>query len=150
MGSIIKTMLAATVAIGAVGLLPASAKDEKSRDASVSLSVSVGDQNEYGYGDRYDDRRYRDRDRYDRDRYDRDRYDRDRHGRDGRVVKREVYDTRYRARIVLVEEVFYHRRGRDYVCTLDVRGPEARYVPRGQVRAIANRECSRRARIRYV
>lgn len=66
-----------------------------------------------------------------------------------RVVKRRVFDTRYRARIVLVEELFYSRRGRELVCTVSVRGPDARYVPWGRVRSIAARNCSYGAHIRY-
>ncbi|MBB5518267.1 hypothetical protein [Amphiplicatus metriothermophilus] len=69
--------------------------------------------------------------------------------RGSKVVKRRVFDTRYRARIVLVEELFYGRRGRDLVCTVSVHGPDARYVPWGRVRSIAARNCSRRAEVRY-
>ncbi|GAB4518190.1 MAG: hypothetical protein Kow00133_03040 [Amphiplicatus sp.] len=66
-----------------------------------------------------------------------------------KVVKRRVFDTRHRAQIVLVEELRYGRRGRDLVCTVSVRGPDARYVPWGHVRSIAARNCSRGADIRY-
>lgn len=98
-------------------------------------------------GDRYDDRYDRDRGgRYD----DRGRND-DRYGYGGRrVVKSRVYDTRYRARIYLTEEEFGSRGGYRRVCTLEVRGPERRYVNYGQVRRIASNECSRRAEIRIL
>lgn len=119
----------------------------------VSVTIGAGDRrgdwdrdrrwdDDYGYGDRYrDGDRYRGRDgRYD------DRYDH----RRSRVVYRQVFDTRYRARIVLVEQAFYSRRGEYRVCTVEARGPEARYVPRGQMRSIAARNCSRRSDIRIL
>ena len=100
------------------------------------------------YDDRYDRRDRRDRyDRYDR----RDRgYDRDRrHWRDGRVVKRRVFDTRHRARIVLVEKIVRKRRGRDrLVCTVEARGRDANYVSARRMHRIARNHCSPRARIR--
>lgn len=99
------------------------------RGSGVTLSVRVGDRgyrddrydNEYGYGDRY---------------------------REGRPVHREVYDTRYRARIVLIEEVVRTRHGPHLVCTVSARGPDAHHVSYGRMRSIAARECSPRARIR--
>lgn len=102
------------------------------RRTGMTLSVRIGDRgyrggrhenyyNRYGYGGRYNR---------------------------GRPVHREVYDTRFRARIVLTEEVNYSRRGPRLICTVSVRGPEARYVPYGRLRRIAVRECSPRARIR--
>lgn len=90
------------------------------------------------YDRRYDDRRYDDR-------YD-NRYD-DRRGGRGRIVNRQVFDTRYDARIVLVEEVFYSGYGQNLVCTVDVRGPDRHYVSRRQLQRIANRYCSYGARI---
>lgn len=105
------------------------------RGSGVSLTVQVGDRgyrrddhrdrgdsyyNDYGYGGRYSD---------------------------GRPVHREVYDTRYRARIVLVEEVVRTRHGPHLVCTVSARGPEAHYVPYGRLRSVAARECSPRSRI---
>ncbi|MEQ1931952.1 MAG: hypothetical protein ABL957_15675 [Parvularculaceae bacterium] len=95
-------------------------------------------------GDRYDDRG-----RYD-DRSSGGRYD-DRYGYGGRrVLKSRTYDTRYRARIYLTEEEFNSRNGYRRVCTLEVRGPDRRYVSHGQLRSIASRECSRRAEIRVL
>jgi hypothetical protein len=77
------------------------------------------------------------------------RYDHDHYGYGrSRVIRRDVFDTRYRARIYLTEEEFYTRGGRYRVCTLEVRGPDRRYVPYGQVRSLANRQCSRRSEIR--
>lgn len=84
---------------------------------------------------------------YDRDRYDRyDRYDGPRRGR--QIVKSQTFDTRYRASIYLVEEVYYNPHGRDRLCTVSVRGPQAHRVPDGQVRSVAHRYCSRGATIR--
>jgi hypothetical protein len=94
-------------------------------------------------------------DRYDRrDRYS-DRYDRyDRRGargyRQSRVIKKRSYDTRYRARIFLTEEVYYGPRRDRVVCTISVRGPESRYVPNKRIRRIARQECSRRAEVRFL
>lgn len=109
------------------------------RDSGLSISLRFGD-------DRHD--RY---DRHDR-RNSYNRYDRGRRhgyrGRDGRIVNREIYDTRYRARIVLTEEVVRGRHGPRLVCTVRARGPQARYVPDRRLHRIARRECSRRAQIR--
>ena len=104
------------------------------RDSGVSFSIRVGDR------DYYDGRRYR------RD-YDRGRYN----GYRGRVVNREVFPTRYRARIILTEEIRRGRRGHPrLVCTVRARGPEAHYVSERRMYRIANRNCSHRARIRVL
>ena len=67
------------------------------------------------------------------------------------VVHREKYNTRYRARITLVEEIYWTRSGREQlVCSIVVRGPEAYYVPQRRLRRIARRDCSPRARIQYL
>ncbi len=108
------------------------------RDQGVSFSIS--------FGDRYDNRRGR----YDRvDYYDRGRRNGYR-GRDGRVVNREVFDTRHRARIVLIEEAVRTRRGPRLVCTVEARGPEARYVSERRMHRIARNNCSPRARVRVL
>lgn len=107
------------------------------RDSGLSISVRLGDH------DRYDRRdRYRGRHDYGR----RNGY----RGREGRIVNREVYDTRYRARIVLTEEIVRTRHGPRLLCTVDARGPDARYVPNKRLRRIARRECSRRAKVRII
>ncbi|MEQ8935980.1 MAG: hypothetical protein RIE56_09350 [Amphiplicatus sp.] len=133
MGVLKKTTIAAVLGLTMLGAGAAKAD-------GVSLSISVADS-------RYDDRRYDDRyDRRDHRRYDRhdryDRYDRD------RVVKRQTFNTRYRARIQLVEEVTYRGRHRDLVCTVSVNGPDARRVRDKDVRRIAQRYCSRGAHVR--
>ena len=110
------------------------------RDSGVTFSIS--------FGDGYHDDRYDRRDRY-RDRHDNGRRNGYR-GREGRIINREVYDTRYRARIILTEEIVRSRRGPRLICTVDARGPEARYVPNKRLRKIARRECSRRAEVRIV
>lgn len=111
------------------------------RDSGFSLSIRVGDG--YDRYDRYDDRYY------DRDRRYRGRRHGYRHDR-GRVVNREVFDTRYRARIILTEEVVRTRRGPRLLCTVRARGPEARYVSERRMHRIARRNCSHRARVRVV
>jgi hypothetical protein len=100
-----------------------------------SLSISVGDN---GYDRRSGYGRYNRNDHGRRNGY---------RGRDGRVVNREVFDTRYRARIILVEEAVRTRNGPRLVCTVKARGPEAGYVSERRMRRIANRNCSSRARI---
>ena len=113
------------------------------RDGGLSISVRLGDSDRYDRRGRYDDRHdydrrngYRGRDGY--------------RGREGRIVNREVYDTRYRARIILTEEIVRTRHGPRLICTVDARGPQARYVPNKHLRRIARRECSRRADVRIV
>jgi hypothetical protein len=102
-------------------------------DDGVSLSVRVGDDDRY-----YDRGYYRDRDRSYGRRYDRDR-----------VVRHETFDTRFRARVVLVEEIDYGRRGRGRLtCTVSARGPEAGYIRDRRLERIAHRYCSPHARIR--
>jgi hypothetical protein len=104
-------------------------------DPGFSVSLSFGDRGYYDRGGRYDDRYY---------------YYRRGYRDHGRLVNRQVYRLRgYRADAILVEEVYYGRRGgSDLICTVTARGPDARYVPYGQLRRIATRECSRRADIR--
>lgn len=103
-------------------------------DPTFSLSLSFGDRGYYDRSGRYNDRPYYDNRGY----------------RDyGRVVRRDKIGIRgYRADALIVEEVFSGRRGGDLVCTVTARGPDARYVPYGRLRSIANYECSRRAQIR--
>ncbi len=114
------------------------------RNSGVSFSITFGD-------DHYDDRRSNDR-RYNDRRYARnDNYRGKRNGyrdRDSRVVNRQVFDTRHRARIVLIEEVVRTKRGSRLVCTVEARGREAGYVPKRRLKRIANNNCSPRARVR--
>lgn len=112
--------------------------------SGLSVSLRFGDD---GY-DRHG--RYDRRDRYDRyDRHDRRRgYHRNGYRGDrARIVNREVYDTRYRARIYLTEELVHRRGGPRLICTVRVEGPDARYVPQRRLRNIARNDCSRRAKI---
>ena len=111
------------------------------KQSGVTFSISFGDDN-YDRRGRYDDRgRNRGRDYHHRN---------DQRSRQGRVVNREVFDTRYRARIVLTEQVVHTRRGPRLLCTVDARGPQARYVPNKRLRKVAKRNCSRRAEIRII
>lgn len=99
---------------------------------SISFRIGDGYDNDRNY--RRDDRNYRRGDRQ---------------GRRGRVVNRQTFNTRYRARVVLTEEIVRSRRGnRRLICTVQARGPEANYVPKRRMRKIANRNCSPRARVR--
>lgn len=120
------------------------------QNSGFSFSITLGD----GYSGA---RRYRD-DHHHADRRHNDRRYSDRRnnkrgkshgyrGRDGRIVNRQVFNTRYQARIVLIEEVVRTRRGPRLVCTVEARGREAGYVSKRRMRRIANNNCSRRARI---
>jgi len=103
-------------------------------DPEFSVSLSFGNRGYYDRGGRYYDRPY---------------YDRRGYRDSGRVVDRDIIRLRgYRADAIVVEEVYYGRRGRDRVCTVTARGPDARYVPYGQLRRIAAHHCSHRAEIR--
>lgn len=127
--AILKSTLAGALAFAALGLSATGALAADGDRDSVRVSVSYSSDDDH----RRDDRRYDHR-----------------RSRDGRVVNREVYDTRYRARIVLIEEIVRTRRGPQLVCTVDARGPQAHRIPRKHLRKIARRECSRRADIRIV
>lgn len=138
MKKFLKPLIAGGLALSTLGAGAAWADHpDGRRDSGVSLSISFGD-HDYDRRGRYD--RY---DRYDR-RGPRNGY------RDGRIVNREIYDTRYRARIVLTEEVVRTRHGQRLICTVDARGPQARYVPNRHLHRIARRECSRRAEVRIL
>lgn len=129
-----KSLIAGGLAAATLGAGAAWADRPNDRNSGVSLTVSVG-------GSDYDRRGYYD------SRYGRPNGYR---GRDSRIVNREIYDTRYRARIILTEEIVRTRHGPRLVCTVDARGPQARYVPNKQLRRIARNECSRRAEVRIL
>lgn len=169
MGAFRNLVAAIGFAAAAIGVTAASADDDRYRGGGYDRSERGPDRcnddhdhrshdpryYEYHPADRYyragDYRgdRYDDRGRYD-DRYDRGRYD-DRYGYGGRrIVKSRVYSTRYNARIHLVEEEIRYRDSYRRICTLEVRGPDRRYVSHGQVRRVAANECSRRADIRII
>jgi hypothetical protein len=65
--------------------------------------------------------------------------------RGGKAVK---FKTRYRATIVLTENWVRGPRGPQNVCTVSVRGPQSRLVPKKQLRQIARGNCSRGAQLR--
>jgi len=95
------------------------------------------------YNDRYDNTRRRADVRYNRG------YDNGYRARGNRVLSRKVLDTRFRARIVVREEIVYTRRGKRLLCTISTRGPESHYVPRKRLKRVAYNYCSPRARVRY-
>ncbi len=65
-----------------------------------------------------------------------------------RGAETQTFATRYRATILLTENAVRGRRGTQNVCTVSVRGPQSRLVPKQRLRRIAKDNCSRRARIR--
>ena len=68
-----------------------------------------------------------------------------------RVVFRREFPTRYDAYVVIVEEIYYTRSGREQlVCSAVAKGYDRRYISYKRMRRLANRHCSRRARIQYL
>ena len=126
----------------------------KKRNSGLSFTIRIGDgyyDSDYGYRDGYYRDGYRDGYRRGDRHYRADHRYKNRYNdrRRGRLVNKEVFDTRYRARIVLTEEVVRNRRGyKRLVCTVHARGPEAEYVSKRRLNRIAKRNCSPRARIR--
>ena len=120
-----------------------------------SFSITIGSRGaDYDRGRRNDYRRDHDRrSGYDKRNRRTGYYDNSRRsdrGNRSRVVKRDVFRTRYNARIVLTEEVIRGRRGDRLLCTVSVRGREAGYVSRRKVNRVAYRNCSRNARINII
>ena len=115
--------------------------DDRRYKSGSSFSITIGNN---GYGVNYHDGYHGD---YRGRKYDRGYYKGAKYGRRGRIVNKQIYDTRYRARIVLTEEVVRGRHGPRLVCFVRARGPEADYVSRRRINRIANRDCSYRARI---
>lgn len=161
MKTYMRAFIAGVVAIGAFGVTAASADQNHKRSASHSADHDRrGHHGEYGKKHSRDHNSHAGSRRdsglnisvtFSGDRYaHRSRYNGRRNGYRGseaRRVNREVFQTRYRARIVLTEDVVRTRRGPRLVCNVTARGPEARYVSDRRMRRIANRNCSRRARI---
>ncbi len=148
MKACVKAILTLILAAGAIGFAQASAEyrpdycardhDHRSHDASY---YNYYEADKYSRAGSY---RSTGRRNYDRgyDNYYRPRSE---------VVHRQTYNTRYRARINLVEEIYWTRSGRkQLVCSVLVKGPEAYYVTRKRLRRIARRDCSPRARIQYL
>ena len=152
MKSLLKATFALVLGLGVYGFSQASAEyrpdycaidhDHRSHNSS--------------YYDYYDADKYYRAGSYrgSRDGYNRgSRYD-DGYGRRrarSRVVHRETFRTQYRASIVLVEEIYWTRSGREQlVCSIVAKGREAHYVPQRRLRRIANRGCSPRARVQYL
>lgn len=163
MKTMMKTTFAAIIGIAALGVTGAWAKPDICRVNHDHRSHAADYYNYYPADNYSRAGNYRANDRQsglrisisvgDNDRYDRrdNRYDRrDRNRNNGRVVNREVFDTRYRARIILTEQVVRTRNGPRLVCTVDARGPQAHRVPNKRLRRIARNNCSHRAQIRIV
>ncbi len=153
MNNITKSVIAFVFSAAAFGGAQAAAENQPAYapETHDQRSYNAAFYNDGPVSDHYQTAAHRG-DRYNRrDRYDRgyDRYSRRRPH--SRVVHRETYRTKYRARIVLVEEIYWTRSGRQQlVCSVLVKGPEAYYVPHRRLRRIANRDCSPRARIQYL
>jgi len=143
MKTVIKAIAAGLVGFAAIGITAASADrgdrhDDRRDRNGVSFSIVISDQDGY-----YDNRRNR---HYDNRRY--RNYDNGYRSRGNRVVSRRVLDTRFRARIVVKEEIVHRRRGARLICTVTPRGPEADYVPYRRLKRVARNHCSPRARVK--
>ncbi len=103
------------------------AYDRRNR-SGASFSVTFGDRGYYNSRRGYRNNGYRSRNRD--------------------LVFRRVLDTRFRARIVVKEEVVYTRRGQRLVCTVTPRGPDSDLVPYRRLKRVARNNCSARARVR--
>ncbi|MEX6632411.1 hypothetical protein [Hyphococcus lacteus] len=113
----------------------AGAYQRSGQNSGLSISIRVGD-DRYNDGNYYRDRNYNNRRGYNQ--------------RQRRVVNREVFGTRYNARIVLTEKIVRSRHGRQLICTVDARGRQAHRVPHKRLRKVARRNCSKRAQIRIL
>ncbi len=165
MKTFIKAIAAGLVGFAAMGLTAASAKDYRPDRCAVDHDHRSHSANYYDYyaGDRYYSGAYDRRNRsgasfsitfgsgdsYSNRRSDRRRgYDNGYRSRGNRVVSRRVLDTRFRARIVVKEEIVHRRRGARLICTVTPRGPEAEYVPYRRLKRVARNHCSPRARVK--
>lgn len=163
MHAIIKTGLAVIVAAGTLVATQATARDYRPAYCPTTHDHRSHDANYYDYYDQdrysragaYNARSdYRGRDNY-RGRRDYRRGDRYR-GRGyyrprSEVVFKKNLNTRYDAYITVVEENYWTRSGRvQRVCSVVPKGPEAYYIPQRRLERVANRNCSRRARVQFL
>lgn len=66
-----------------------------------------------------------------------------------RIVNRKVIPTRFKAQVVVKEEIVRKgRRRANLVCTVTPRGPEADYVPYKRLKRIAKNHCSYKSRVK--
>lgn len=65
-----------------------------------------------------------------------------------KLLRRDVYKTKYHARIIVKEEIVYGRRRNLLTCTVSARGPESEYISYRQLEKVAYRKCSRRAKVK--
>ncbi|MEM8770491.1 MAG: hypothetical protein AAGD92_02470 [Pseudomonadota bacterium] len=155
MKTMLKPVIALVLGIAALGMTGAHAKtssdfSEKDRRSHAEKHHVDNQYDRYSYADAYRGDgvtfsvRFSDRGYYDNPRRYHSRHKR---GPRSRILNREVFDTRFRARIVLIEEIVRTRRGPRLICTVKARGPEAYYVPDRRLSRIARRNCSPRARI---
>lgn len=139
---IMLSLLGAGLVLGLT--VPAFAQSDRGRGADQNSKSSYSQSSDRS---RQADQRSRQRQTTD---YRRDtRRGDDRHRDQRRGVKKLTFQTRYRAKIVLTENVVRGRRGPKSVCTVSVRGPQSRLVPKRRLHRIARSNCSRRAQIRY-
>lgn len=151
----LKALIAAVFGLTTLGLAAASAEARPLR-CDYDHDHRVHDQNYYDYfpGDRYfrggHDRRVSGYGVRTGGRGAYGYYGNGYRARGGRVLFHRILETRFRARIVLREEIIRRRRGDFLICTVAPRGPEAAFVPYRRLRRVALNFCSPRARIRIL
>jgi len=101
--------------------------------------------NEHGYNEYgYNDRGY--------DRYGRQKTKGRKHnagyGYGGaKLLKKDVYRTKFHAKIIAKEQLVYNKRGAYKLCNVTARGPESGYVPYRRLKKISRNYCSYDAKI---
>lgn len=68
--------------------------------------------------------------------------------RGSKLLRTESYRSKYRAKIILKEELYYDRYNKTKVCTVQAYGPEQNYVSKRRLKRIAKNYCSYGSKIR--
>ncbi len=133
------SLLGAGIALGMT--IPALAQNYDRHGASQNSKTA------YSHDTRHDTRQSQ-YDRRNNGSWENDRRHHNNSAASKRSVKRLSFNTRHRATIFLTMETFRSRGKLQNVCTVTVRGPQSRLVPKQRLRQIARNNCSRRAQIR--
>ncbi len=124
-----------------------------------TLAVAFNGGKYYGKDTRYKRTGYYNNRGYKGNRYDRNRYSKNRdhkanhhkrkhHASGSKLIKRDIFHTRFDAKIVLKEELFYGDYGKKLICTVKAKGYEAEYVPYRRLKRVADKNCSYRAKVK--
>jgi len=111
----------------------------------AGFTISFGNRN-YAksgyYRDGYSDYRSRRGDRHRKKRYKRNR--------GAKLVRSDYFRTKYDARILLTEKVFYNDYGKSIVCSVKPVGYEAEYIPYKRLKRVAHKNCSYGSKIKIL